>query len=501
MIENLLLGLSALNNITMLAAIAAGVLSGVMIGILPGLTSTMGIALLIPVTFSMPPQVGLAMLGGIYLASTYSGAISAILLNIPGTPAAVATLLDGHPMSLKGESTRALALATFGSCAGGLLSVIALLFIAPLLAEFSLRFGSPEYFLLAVFGITVIASLSAGAMEKGLIAGAIGLLLSTIGNHPLTGEMRFTLGLPSLYDGIPLVVSLIGLYSIPEVIDMIARRKRNKRPTFNVSSGNPFAFFPDMLTQKWNVLRSSFIGIIVGIIPGVGCSVGGFLSYDAAKRASKTPDQFGKGSIEGVIACETSNNAVTGGTLIPLLTLGIPGNPVTAVLLGGIMIHGLRPGADLFTLNAEITYGFILSLFIANLLFVPIGLLVARYCVRVIQIPRSILAPCILSLAVIGAYSIRGSLDDVAIMMFVGAVGFVLQLFNVPRAPLVLGLVLGTLAEGELARSLALVHGDVAAFFVQLVTRPISLILLFLCFYALYQGIVQHKNNTKILDD
>ncbi len=327
MFENILIGFSALMDPIMIAAIAAGVVGGVIIGVLPGLTSTMGIALLIPITFSMPPQAGLAMLGGIYLASTYSGAISAILLNIPGTPAAVATLLDGHPMTKKGQSTRALALATFGSSIGGLLSVVALLFIAPPLAELSLLFGSPEYFLLAVFGITVIASLSAGAMEKGLMAGIIGLLLSTIGNHPLTGEMRYTFDLPSLYDGIPLVVSLIGLYSIPEVIDMVSKSKSNAPLTIKEDQNNPFKFLPEMFSQKLNVIRSSLIGIIVGIIPGVGCSVGGFLAYDAAKRASKTPEKFGKGSAEGVIACETGNNAVTGGTLIPLLTLGIPGNP------------------------------------------------------------------------------------------------------------------------------------------------------------------------------
>ncbi|KLN59181.1 membrane protein [Kiloniella spongiae] len=501
MFDNILLGLSALSDVTMLVAIAAGVLGGVMIGVLPGLSSTMGVALLIPVTFSMPPQVGLAMLGGIYLSSTYSGSISAILLNIPGTSAAVATLLDGHPMSKRGQSTRAISLATFGSCIGGLISVVALLFIAPPLAEFSLMFGSPEYFLLAVFGITVIASLSAGAMEKGLIAGAIGLMLSTIGNHPLTGEMRYTWGLPSLYDGIPLVVSLIGLYSIPEVIDMIAKRNQTERPLIDTDASNPFTFLPEVLSHKINLLRSSLIGIVVGIIPGVGCSVGGFLSYDAAKRISKKSKEFGNGSPEGVIACETANNAVTGGTLIPLLTLGIPGNPVTAVLLGGIMIHGLRPGAELFTLNAEITYGFILSLFVANLLFVPIGLFIAKYCVRIIQVPRSILAPTIMTLAVVGAYSIRNSLEDIMIMLFVGAIGFIFQLFNVPRAPLVLGLVLGTLAEGELARSLALVHGDIFAFATQLVTRPISFVILLFCFYALYQGIVQHRKKSKILDD
>ena len=483
--------MGSLFHFNMIAATVGGVVGGVLIGVLPGLTSTMGIALLIPITFTMPPAVGLAMLGGIYLASTYSGAISAILLNIPGTPAAVATLLDGYPMTKKGQSTRALALATFGSCVGGLISTVALLFIAPLLAEFSLRFGSPEYFLLAVFGITVISSLSGKDVEKGLIAGVIGLLLSTIGNHPLTGYMRFTFGIPALFDGIPLVVSLIGLYSIPEVIDMLVQRITKGRNRLDTDNTNPFKFLPEVVSQKLNLIRSSIIGIIVGIIPGVGCSIGGFMAYDAAKRSSKTPEKFGQGSNEGILASETANNAVTGGTLIPLLTLGVPGNPVTAVLLGGIMIHGLRPGAELFTANADIAYSFIMSLFLSNLLFVPVGLFMAKYCVRLIQIPRSILAPSIMALAVVGSYAIRGSVDDIWIMLFVGLCGFVMHFFDIPRAPMVLGLVLGTMAEGELSRSLSLVHGDVAAFMLQLVTRPISLVILGLCLVSLFQGIKQ----------
>ncbi len=501
MFENILLGIAPLFSISMVLAIAGGVTGGVMIGVLPGLTSTMGIALLIPVTFSMPPEIGLAMLGGIYLASTYSGAISAILLNIPGTPAAVATLLDGYPMTRKGESTRALALATFGSCVGGLVSAVALLFIAPPLAEFSLRFGSPEYFLLAIFGITVIASLSGKDVEKGLIAGIFGLLLSTIGNHPMTGFMRFTYDIPALFDGIPLVVSLIGLYSIPEVIAILRHRKSSGRIKLNPDHSNPVKFLPEVVRQKVNLIRSSLIGIAVGIIPGVGCSVGGFLSYDAAKRASKKPEEFGKGSPTGVIASETANNAVTGGTLIPLLTLGVPGNPVTAVLLGGIMIHGLRPGAELFTLNADIVYSFILSLFISNLLFVPVGLLMAKYCVKLIQIPRSVLAPAIMAMAVIGSYAIRGSMEDVWIMLFVGFCGFIMHFFGVPRAPMVLGLVLGTMAEGELSRSLAIVHGDVGVFLVQLVSRPISLVILILCIFSLVQGIRQQMKKSNDMEN
>ena len=500
MLEYLLMGATSLLDPAMLLAVAAGVVGGVIIGALPGLTSTMGVALLIPVTFSLPPQVGLAMLGGIYCASTYSGAISAILLNIPGTSASVATMLDGHPMANAGEPGRAISLATFASAIGGIVSVLALLLLAPQLAEFSLRFGSPEYFLLAIFGITVIASMSAGSIEKGLVAGALGLILSTVGVHPLTGTMRFTMDLPTLYDGIPLVVSLIGLYSIPEVIDLIRRARTSGEDSRGVDRSSPLRVLPELLSQKLNLLRSSVIGIIVGIVPGVGCSVGGFLAYDAAKRASKAPQTFGKGASEGIVASETGNNAVTGGTLIPLLTLGIPGNPVTAVLLGGIMIHGLRPGPELFTTNADVTYAFIFSLFLSNLLFIPVGLLLARYGLRVVQVPPAILAPIILALAIIGAYAMRGSVDDIWVMLAIGALGWGMAALAVPRAPLVLGLVLGTLAEGELARSLALVRGDVGGFALQLVTRPICLVLIGLCAFAIVHGIVQHRRNSKFLE-
>ena len=501
MFEDGLLGLAALMDPVMLLAIAVGVIGGILIGILPGLTSTLGVALVIPITFSMPPQVGLAMLGGIYIASTYSGAITAVLLNIPGTPANVATLLDGYPMSRGGEPTRALALSTFGSVVGGLISVLALLFFGPILARVSLFFGPPEYFLLAVFGITVIASLSAGAMVKGLIAGGLGLLMSTVGYHPLTGEMRYTFGIPALYDGIPLVAALIGFYSIPEVIGMISRREGDAPELARGDRANPYRYIREVLKQGTNLVRSSIIGVVVGIVPGVGASVGGFVAYDTAKRASKTPEKFGRGSSEGVVACETANNAVTGGTLVPLLTLGIPGNPVTAVMLGGLMIHGLQPGAELFTANADIVFGFIFSLIVSNIILIPVGLIFAKYCVQIVRVPKSILAPIILILSIVGTYSIRSSFDDVLIMFAIGAIGYFCQRFSVPRAPLVLGLVLGGLAESELERSLALVGGNYGTFAVQIVTRPISLCLALLTLYAIYQGYVQHKRHSKLLDE
>lgn len=494
MLDSLYLGLSTALQPAMLLAVFIGVVVGVFIGMLPGLTSTMGVALLIPVTFSFPPAVGLSLLGGIYLASTFSGSISAILLNIPGTPSAVATCQDGYPMTQKGQAGKAISLSVYASCFGGIFSTIALLFMAPALSQFSLMLAAPEYFLLAIFGITIIASLSEGDILKSMMGGVFGLIVSLIGMHPMTGEMRLTFDQPFLYDGLPLVISLIGLYSIPEVISMMAESNQNKSATSSKFTGI-FKTLKEMVHHKWNLIRSSVIGTIVGIVPGAGSSIASFIAYDFAKRASKKPEEFGHGSEEGLVAAETANNAVTGGSLVPLMTLGIPGNSVTAVLMGGLIIHGLAPGPALFDKTPDIAYGFIMSLFLSNLFFVPIGLIVAKYCVRVILLPKEILASTILALAIMGSFAIRGQVADIGLMLGIGVVGYLFTVFSVSRAPLVLGLVLGTMAESNLARSMQLVRGDLMELTMQFLTRPFSIILIILCLLSIYLGI--KKSNIK----
>ena len=488
MLDAIAIGIATTMHPYMLLSVLFGVVFGLFIGMLPGLTSTMGVALLIPVTFSMPPEAGLAMLGGIYVASTFSGSISAILLNIPGTPSAVATMQDGFPMTQRGKAGQAIGLSVYASCLGGLFSALVLLFLAPVLSELSLMIGTREYFLLAVFGVTIIASLSSGNMMKGLMGGVLGLILAVVGMHPMTGEMRLTFGMTALFDGVPTVIALIGLYSVPEVISILRGRSSYNEVTSSGSFAGAFTTLVDVLRQKLNLLRSCLIGTFIGIVPGAGQSIASFIAYDAAKRGSKTPERFGKGSEEGLVAAETANNAVTGGSLVPLMTLGIPGNAVTAVLLGGLIIHGLSPGLALFEGTPEVAYGFIVSLIVGNLLFVPIGLLVARYCFRVILLPKDILAVTILALAVVGAYAMRGQMFDIVLMLAIGMLGYLFIVLSIPRAPLVLGLVLGAMAESNLSRALTLVRGDVGELLVQFLTRPFSLALILLCAFSLIMG-------------
>lgn len=384
-------------------------------------------------------------------------------------------------------------MSVYASCLGGLVSTLSLLFLAPALSAFSLMLGAPEYFLLAVFGVTIIASLSEGDLLKSLLSGVLGLIVSVVGMHPMTGEMRLTFGMPSLYDGVPLVISLIGLYSVPEVIGILSDRQARDADNTESSFSGAFKTLRDVLADWLNLVRSSVIGTLVGIVPGAGSSIASFIAYDAAKRSSNTPEKFGHGSEEGLIAAESANNAVTGGSLVPLMTLGIPGNAVTAVLMGGLIIHGLAPGPMLFENTPNVAYGFIFSLFFSNIFFVPVGLIIARYCVRVILLPKEILATAILALATIGAFAIRGQIGDVVMMTGIGFIGYMFSVFGVPRAPMVLGLVLGTMAESNLSRALTLVQGDASALLMQFFTRPFSLALVLLCALSIYFGLRKPK--------
>ncbi len=422
-----------------------GTAGGLIFGALPGLSPTMAVALLIPFTFHMEPASGLILLGAMYTATVAGGAVSAILLKIPGAPANIATTLDGHAMARQGNAALALQLSFLSSGVGGVLGVFVLIFFTPVLAEWALSFGPSHLFWMAVLGVTIIASLASGSVVKGLTAGGIGLWISSIGYDGVHGVDRFTYS-SHLEGGIHIIPALVGLFAIPQVIDMLER-----------SPGGG-------LTQKlqehplWNAVRLTFgkvrtltigsiIGIIVGLIPGAGGQIAGLVAYDQSRKFSKKRDNYGKGEPEGLIAAESANNAMVGPSLVPLLTLSVPGSPTAAVLLGGLLIHGIFPGPDLFQDYPEVAWTFIDSLLIGQILMVILGLMMCRLAAKVILLPENYLAAAVVVLAVFGTYSVQNSYSDVLIMGVLGGGMWFLEKYGFSAGPLVLGIVLGPIAE------------------------------------------------------
>jgi putative tricarboxylic transport membrane protein len=494
------LGQGLLANLapSMLLLVLIGTLSGMALGAMPGLSATMGVALLVPFTFAMDPTSGLVLLGAFYMGAIYGGSFTAILVNAPGTPSSIATALDGYPLTRKGRSEFAIVGATMGSFVGGIIGVIALIFLAPPLALFSLRFGPQEYFWVAMFGLTIIASLASGSLLKGLIGGLFGLLLATVGIAPVGGDVRFTFGEPMLQGGIPLVPALIGLFTIPEVIRLIALRTRDAHMVDETRKKDQLGgMMKDIFSRPVNLIRSSIIGTIVGILPGAGGSVANLVAYNEAKRASKHPETFGHGEIDGVIASESANNGTVGGGFIPTLTLGVPGTPPDAIILGVLLLHGLRPGAELFETSGPLVYTFIIALAVSAVMMVPVGLVAGRGLQRgVMALPVRYLAPGITVLTIIGAYAIRSSVVDVFIMLALGVAAYLLQRVGIGGASIVLGLVLGSIAETGLVQGILTSSGEAfpwTTFF----TRPISLVLIAMCLVSILWPFIQKWRTAK----
>lgn len=455
---------------------ALGTVLGIIFGALPGLTSTMAVALLIPVTFGLNPVAGMGMLLGAFCGGTAGGSVSATLLRIPGTPSSICTTFDAFPMAQKGKAGLALGTSVVVSFIGGIFSLLALMFIAPQLARFALKFGPTEYFALAILGLTIIASISGNSLVKGVIAGLLGIFCSFVGMDPVTGVSRLTFGNPNLLSGLNLLPVLIGLFAVSQALKE-AETVGSDTKVDIVAKGKikvEFLSFKELLTKWKIILSSSFIGTFVGILPGAGGSIASFVAYDQAKRLSDTPEEFGKGCIDGVIASETSNNAMTGGALVPLLTLGIPGDSTTAVMLGGLLIHGLRPGPLLFKDNIEIVYGIFFMLLLANVFMLVFQIFGIRIFVNILKVPRYILTPLILVMCTIGAYGISGSLFDVKVMIVFGVIGYFFEKLDFGVAPVVLGLILGGMAETQFRRAVAMYNSDYSIF----LTRPVTLILL-----------------------
>ena len=480
----LLIGLANVFGVTNLLAVAAGVLIGLVIGAMPGLSATMAIALLLPLTFSMRPETGISMLASLYLAAMYGGSIAAILLRTPGTPAAAATTLDGFPMAESGEAGRALGLSLTASLVGGIVSGVVLLTVAPLLGRLVLEFGPVELFAVAAFGITIIASLSRGSVVRGLFSGTLGLLLAMVGMDATTGTPRFTFGQIELFSGVPFVVALIGLFSLPQAIRLMEGSGSEAIKTISRIRDRVLPRWRDFFRLLPNILRSSAIGTVVGVVPGAGGDTASWFAYNEAKRFSKEKDRFGTGIPAGIVAPEAANNAVVGGALIPTLALGIPGSSSTAVLLGGLVVHGIRPGPTLMTEYGDVTYTLIWAVIFANAFLFIFGVMFTKVCVYVTQIPNRVVAPVIVVLSVIGSFAINNSMFDVFLMLGFGLVGYVFDRLAIPTAPLVIGLILGGLLDVSFQQSMLIGYGDWMVF----LRSPISAVLLGLAVLSILQA-------------
>ncbi len=481
-----------LTNPVAILWILFGTFLGLVFGALPGLSATMGVALLIPFTFTLEPVIAIGMLIGVYIGGIAGGAVSAILINIPGTPSSVVTSIDGYPMAKKGQAPRALGWAAFASGWGSVVSWLLLITISPLLAKLCTGFGSPEYAALAFFGLSIIASVSGKSIIKGVIAGLIGVSLSFVGLDPIWGNTRFTFGNINLMGGISTVAALIGLYSIPSIMNSCLDKDNEKLSGKDLSVKNIVPPFREQWKRKWNILRSSLIGTIIGIIPATGGNIAAFLAYDQAKRFSKEPETFGEGNPDGIIASEASNNGVCGGALIPMLTLGIPGDSVTAVLLGGLMIHGITPGPLLFSESPDLIAGIFTTVFVATIFMVLLQVFGIKIFVKTLNVPVNYLSAVLVMLSLVGSFAIRGNFFDVLLTLFFGLIGFALNKGGFPSAPVVLGLVLGSMFESEFRRAVKLGGGSVSIF----LKRPVALIIILVALAIIVSTVIKSRKKT-----
>lgn len=487
MLELFLSVLGAVFHWQSILVMMVGITAGMVIGALPGLSANMGVALLIPVTFAMEPAMGLLMLVSLYTSAIYGGSVTAILLNTPGTSASAATAIDGYELTKQGKADQAIRIATFSSVIGGLISALVLLFLTPPLSRISLLFGPPEYFFLAVFGLTAIASVSSGSLTKGFISGAFGLLLGTIGMDLASGFPRFTFGVFQLHSGISIVPTMIGLFAMSQVLSLSEKKPKEVPATTTLNKMQFIPSLEEIKEIKNTIMRSSVIGIIIGMLPGAGANIASWISYSQSKSWSKNPQKYGKGSIEGISASETANNAATGSSLIPLLTLGIPGSATAAVLLGALMIQGLIPGRELFTTHGRLTYTVLIGFVIANILMGVMAILVVRFMTRITKVPRGIIIPMVVTLCVLGSYAVGNNIFDVYIMFIFGMVGYLMKKFNFSPAAALLGLILGPIAEKGFRQTVVLGGDSIISY---IFTRPLTLVLIILIIMAIIISII-----------
>ena len=494
--------IGAIFSISNLLVLVIATTGGLILGALPGLSPTMAVALLIPFTFQMDAATGLVLLGAVYTATVAGGAISGILVNIPGAPANIATVLDGHPMAKKGKATQALHFCFISSFVGGITGVLVLIFFTPPLAKLALKFGPSEMFWMAIVGVTVIGTLGSKSVVKGLFSGVLGLWISTIGISPIFGESRFVFT-DHLTGGVHIVVALIGLFAVPQIYQLLVTSRQTSSSGLFTTEDTPL-----WSSIKYNLSRvkalaiGTISGVVVGIIPGAGGQIAGLVAYDQVRKFSPDASKFGHGEPDGVIAAESANNAMVGPSLVPLLTLGIPGSPTAAVLLGGLLINGLFPGPDLFTVHAAVTWTFIGSLLLAQILMLVIGLGLSRSSSNwVMRVPSQYMAAAVTILAVFGTYSIQNSYSDVVLMLVLGSLMYVLNKYGFSAAPIVLGIILGPIAEDNfsMGKMIADVSDGPLVYFM---TGSINLVLIVVCLVSIGYSIwVEVKQRRKVADD
>ena len=462
-VDNLAAGLSLVGNVEAFLALGIGVAIGVIGGAIPGMSATMAGALTLPFTFAMQPINGILLLLGVYKGGIFGGSIPAILIKTPGTPASSATILDGYPLAEKGQAGRALGMALWASCTADVISNLSLILFAGWLASFALSFGPPEFFTLILFSLTIIAGVSGESLLRGALSAMAGLLLATIGLDLVYGTNRFTFGDPNMMGGLNFIAVLIGLFAIPEILAMVWN------PTGHIgktrSLGKNWVSFADYRKSFKSIVRGSMIGVFLGSIPGIGAAPSAFLSYSEARRNSPDRENFGKGEVEGVAASEAGNNGVAGATLIPLLALGVPGDVITAIIIGAFMIHGLQPGPMMFVLNVDIIYGLFIGLIVSSIFLFFIGSAAIRGFKYVADIPKRILVPAVLVLCIYGVFAVNNNIFDVGVMFVMGWIGYMMMRYHVPAAPFLIAFILGPLLEDNFRQSMLMSGSDPSILF------------------------------------
>ncbi len=489
MLENIAEAFSLFFTLQNIVIVFVGVLIGAIIGAIPGMTTPMGVALVLPFTFTMQPVTGILLLLGVYKGGLYGGSITAILIKAPGTPAASCTVLDGFPMTQKGEARKALDIALYSSCFADFISNLSLILLAGLLAGLALKFGPPEFFTLIVFSLTIIAGVSGDNLMKGIASASLGLMFAVIGLDIVYGTNRFIFDNWNLLSGLSFIPVLIGLFALPEIIHFYTQRVSDQLKSAPMSGVG--AKFSDFKKCFKSIFRGSLIGVVLGAIPGIGGAPAAFLSYSEARRTSKNQDNFGKGEMEGVAAAEAGNNGVAGATMIPLLALGVPGDVITAVILGAFMIHGLRPGPLLFVENLPLIYALFIGIILSSAYLFVVGKFSIKVISRISNVPNRILYPVVLVCCLFGSFAINNSLFDVLVMVLMGCVGYVMMIYKFPAPPFLIAFILGPLLEDNFRQSMILSEGSLTI----LVRSPITWIFWTLAVLSIFFLIKSRKKN------